>query len=157
MINENMRKKYPYYALQYEWERCFPWVTEAFEELDKLFFLKSTEYEVYFDRFGIHVIQRGKASTFAFNSDRFPTIKRRYAEICSMMEPFVPETVDARIKIICKHFGKPEDIEELKNIWLEGDKNFVIDFLYLLVISNDYKQSEKRCDLMLHLLDELKY
>ncbi|MDO4282801.1 MAG: hypothetical protein Q4D02_04115 [Clostridia bacterium] len=154
MITE---KQYPYRVLQYEWERLYPWVNKAFSELDHLFYLSSTEYEVFFDKFGVHICQRGKDSLFSFNSNLFPTIKQRHDEICKQIGPYVPETMSAKIKLICKHFGDIKDIPDLESIWLKGEKDFVIEYLYSIVDDNKKKQSQKKCDLMNHLLDMVEY
>ena len=129
------KRTYPYHILQYEWERIYPWVPQAFEEIDRLFHIKETEFEVYFDQFGIHIDQRGKFPTFSYDSNLFPTIKERYTKACIEVIPYVPEAISNKIRFICKQTGNGKDIEDLNKLWLQEEKEFVVAYLYELVDS----------------------
>lgn len=135
-----MRFEYPYEMMEFEWKRIFPWVTKAFEEIDNLFYIRSIEHEIAFTANGTYIAQRGKTSVFPYSFDKLPTIKKRYEEISSCFKPFVPPNISNSIGFICRRYSKPKDInntiEDLKKLWLDGDKEFVIDFLNELVEEN---------------------
>lgn len=135
-----MRFEYPHEMMEFEWKRIYPWVAKAFEEIDNLFHLRSIEHEIAFTAEGTYIAQREKVSIFPYSFDKLPTIKKRYEEISSCFKPFVPPSISNSIAFICRRYSKPNDItntiEDLKKLWLDGDKEFVIDFLDELVNEN---------------------
>lgn len=152
-----MRFEYPHEIMEFEWKRIYPWVAKAFEEIDNLFHLRSIEHEIAFTAEGTYIAQRGKVSVFPYSFDKLPTIKKRYEEISSCFGPFVPPSISNSIVFICGRYSKPKDIkntiEDLKKLWLDGEKEFVIDFLNELVDENI--NDIENCSLTYKLMERL--